>query len=465
MNAAGVSETMRRPLVDRLSFLGEPRWDMAYIAALGLLVFQYSRVQQMYPILKPIPLGKLLYVFALIGILIARRVPRVKSPAASAIDILVVLFVFEHFFSAIFANYRSLAFDGCIDAASWLVTYFVISRSLSSTWRLRLFLFVLLLLNLKLAQFSIRSYFQQVGFRGEEFMSVRGVGAGSTDFFGNAGDFGVAMCVVWPLAGALFFGEKKKLARGFWLICFLFFFGAILVCGSRGALVGAAAVALAAWASKPQKIGGLVMIAVVLLGSFFLLPQANKDRLESALHWRSDTTASLRIDFWKAGLRMFEDHPVLGVGPRNFAPEYAYKYAMTPVNPSTGNSSNWWNPSSIYIQAFAELGTLGTIPFVLILLLYFTMNARTRRKLKELGLNKKASFEFRLSRGLDLAMVGFLVSGTFLTVLYYPHLWFLLGINASLHKTCMRKQKKEEVKFLRPERKARPALALSMRGG
>ncbi len=269
---------VKRPLATILPVAAEPRWDLAYFAALGLLVFQYSRIQQMYPILEPIPLGKILYLLALAGILIARRLPRVKSLASSAIDVLIVLFVLEHFFSAIFANYRSLALNGCVDAASWLLTYFVISRALNSTWRLRIFVIVLLLLNLKLAQFSVRSYFQQVSFRGAEFMSVHGVGAGSTDFFGNAGDFGVAMCVVWPLAGTLLFGEKRKLAKVFWVICFLFFFAAILVCGSRGALVGAAAVALAAWASKPQKIGGLVMIAVLLLGFFFALPQANKDR-------------------------------------------------------------------------------------------------------------------------------------------------------------------------------------------
>jgi O-antigen ligase len=432
------------------------------------LIFQYSRVQQMYPILEPIPLGKILYVICLLGILISRRLPRVKSPMASGIDALVVLFVLAHFFSAIGADYRLLALAGCVDAASWLVTYFVISRTLSSTWRLRIFVILLLLLNLKLAQFSVRSYFQALGAgRSEQFLSVHGVGAGSTDFFGNAGDFGVAMCVVWPLAGALLFGEKKWLVKILWAICFLFFFAAILACGSRGALVGAAVIALVAWASKPKKVAGMVMTAVLLLGFFYALPQANKDRLASALHYQSDETASLRIDFWKAGLRMFEDHPLLGVGPRNFPPEYAYSYARTPVDPNSGNDTNLWAPHSIYIQSLSQLGALGTLPLLLIFLLYFGVNFKTRRHLKNLALNAKTSFEMRLSRGLDLAMVGYMVSGAFLTVLYYPHLWFLLGINLGLHRTCMRKQKKEtEVEIQFPGRmKSRPPLVLSARGG
>lgn len=455
---------MRRPVFAALPAATEPRWDMGFLAVLGLVIFQYSRVQQMFPVLSPVPFGKILYTLALLGLLLSRRLPRVRSQMPLAIDILVVLFVLAHFLSAIFANYPSLALAGCVDAASWMVTYSVVSRVLNGTWRMRVFVFLLLLLNLKLAQFSVRSYFLELGDgRSQQFLSVHGVGAGSTDFFGNAGDFGVAMCVVWPLAGSLLFGEKKLLSKALFAACFLAFFAAILVCGSRGALLGAAMVAVVAWVSKPQKIAGVLMVIVLLLGFMYALPQANKNRLASALHPESDPTASLRLDFWGAGLRMFENHPLLGVGPRNFPPEYAFRYATTPVNPSTGNTTNWWDPHSIYIQSLSQVGALGTVPLLLIFLLYFGMNFKTRRHLKALGLTMKNSYEMRLSRGLDLGMVGFLVSGAFLTVLYYPHLWFLLGMNVGLHRTAMRREK--DVEVLRPEkREAWRAYALAARG-
>ena len=467
MNAVGAPRTLRRPAVAALPVVGEPRWDLAYVAVLGLLIFQYMRVQQMFPVLSPVPFGKILYTLALVGLLISRRLPRARTQMPLAIDVLVVIFVLAHYLSAIFADYSSLALSGCIDATSWLVTYFVISRALNGTWRMRIFVFILLLLNLKLAQFSVRNYFLALGAgRSQQFLSVHGVGAGSTDFFGNAGDFGVAMCVVWPLAGSLLFGEKKLVSKALFAAGFVAFFAAILVCGSRGALLGAAMVAVVAWVSKPQKIAGALMVVVLIIGFFFALPQANKNRLASALHPESDPTASLRLDFWTAGLRMFEDHPLLGVGPRNFPPEYAFKYATTPTNPSTGNSTNWWDPHSIYIQSLSQVGALGTVPLLLIFLLYFGMNYKTRRHLRSLGLTMKNSYEMRLSRGLDLGMVGYLVSGAFITVLYYPHLWFLLGMSVALHRTALRREKSEkEAEVLLPEtRRAGRAYALAARG-
>jgi len=38
-----------------------------------------------------------------------------------------------------------------------------------------------------------------------------------------------------------------------------------------------------------------------------------------------------------------------------------------------------------------------------------------------------------MAQGLNLAMVGYLLSGAFLAVLYYPHLWVLLGLSVGLN--------------------------------
>lgn len=418
----------------------EPHWDLAFAAILALLIFQYSRIQLMFPVLAPLHLGKVLVVVCIGGLFIARRPPGVRATRFWILDVIVVLFLLAHLFSAISARYQGYAWSGCLDALTWVVCYFLISRTLNSSWRLSIFVLLLLLLNLKLAQFSVRTYFSELGMgRSEQFLSVHGVGAGSTDFFGNAGDFGVAMCVVWPLAGALFFGERKRLTQAFLAVCFLAFMAAIYVCGSRGALVGAAAAALVAWITRPNKIAGVLMVVGLLMGVLLVLPQANRERLRSALTWRHDPTASIRIAFWTAGIRMFENHPILGVGPDNFPSEYANDYAVRPNDAAARlDYDKKWDPHSIYIQSLSQLGLAGTIPFVLMLFFFFDLNARTRKRLRELGLADRSRFEFRLSRGLDLAMVGYLVSGAFITVLYYPHLWFLLGIAVGLHRTCSR---------------------------
>ena len=177
---------------------------------------------------------------------------------------------------------------------------------------------------------------------------------------------------------------------------------------------------------KQKGMGKGVLVLIVILAAVFLAPEAYRDRLRSSLHPEEDQTASLRLTLWKSGMRMFLDHPLLGVGPGNFASEFASQYDVST------RVSGMWAPHSIYVQSLSELGLLGTLPLIVLWYLFFRVNAKTREDLQSLGEDAKRRFEYRLSQGLDLAMVGFLTSGAFLTVLYYPHLWVLLGLSAGL---------------------------------
>jgi O-antigen ligase len=336
--------------------------------------------------------------------------------------------VFAAFLSACFARFQGPAWTTFFDLFRWVLIYFLIGRIVVSPWRQRIFVFLLLLLNLKMAQAAIRGFLAAKAFgQSDELLAKIGVGAGSVGFFSNAGDFGVAMCVVWPLAGALILGESKKIPRALLLISFLAFSGAIIVCGSRGAVVGAMVAALAAWARNPRRLGAAVLFLLFVPGLIYVLPEASKARFRSALHWEEDKTAGFRVELWKAGLRMFRDHPLLGIGPGNFPPNWSARYVSPGLDPAP------WEPHNIYIQALSELGVAGTIPVLLLFLGCFRLNAQTRRNLVKQGPEKRRSFDHFLALGLDMALVGYLVSGAFLTVLYYPHLWVILGMSVGLH--------------------------------
>lgn len=191
----------------------------------------------------------------------------------------------------------------------------------------------------------------------------------------------------------------------------------------------------------------MVMILALALGTLFVLPAANKERMRSALDWENDPTASMRVTLLKAGMRMFRDNPIVGVGPRNFYVSYTRQYVRSEANPSP------WAPHSIYLQALSELGLMGSVSLLALCVLLLRLNARTRNHLLVSGLVGRRSFEYCLAVGLDLALVGFLVSGAFLTVLYYPHLWILLGLSAGLHTACTRKQPENEATELQDARR------------
>jgi O-antigen ligase len=238
------------------------------------------------------------------------------------------------------------------------------------------------------------------------------------------------MCVVWPIAMMLLFAKLKGTWRVFLLVCSLVFLVGILVCGSRGAVVGAACVVLAALVASRKKLAALVMALLMLPGIMFILPGTSKERMRSAWQREGDPTVESRLVFWRAGLEMFRDHPILGVGLKNFPQTRLRKYA------ELGWTTKAWVPHSVYIEILSELGLAGTIPVLALFVLLFRLNAKTRQHLLALGPVRRSSFEYALSMGLDLGFVGFLGSGAFVAVFRYPHIWVLLGLTVGLYTAC-----------------------------
>jgi len=84
-----------------------------------------------------------------------------------------------------------------------------------------------------------------------------------------------------------------------------------------------------------------------------------------------------------------------------------------------GPSQAIQEPHNIYIQAASELGITGLLVFLLLIVFAFINNARTRVMAKEFD----KSLLYNLSYALDAGLIGYLVAGSFVTVLYYPFFW------------------------------------------
>ncbi len=409
----------------------EPRWDLAFLGILAYLVIEYTRLPLMFPILQHLAVSKIAAGVAALGLVISARL-KGRGKITSRIDICILLFLLASLVSAFFADYPQDAWNQLIDSAKWVVVYFLVSRIVTSSWRAKIFAVALLLLNLKLAQFAIRLYLQY-GTMEQGGRSVAMVGLGSNDFFGNSNDFGVGMCVVLPLAVSLFMGESGLLARLTYLVSSLGIFAAMLLSGCRGAFAATCAAALIFFLRGNRRMAAVLLGLLFVLGTLFLLPKGNLDRLRSALSPEDDQTAAQRIGFWKAGFKMFAENPLTGVGPGNFAPNFRDHFGLAEKDPGA------WAPHSIYIQGFAELGLLGAIPLFILWGSALRLNGLTRKRLLESGATPQ-SFELRLALGLELAIVAFLISGAFLTTLYYPHMWFLLGMSVGLHRAVLQSE-------------------------
>src|SRR5690606_5515781 len=93
-------------------------------------------------------------------------------------------------------------------------------------------------------------------------------------------------------------------------------------------------------------------------------------------------------------------------------------------------------PHNIFIEAGAELGYMGLLAFLALIGGTFVTNARSRRLARHAG--EWGPFLRSTAYGLDAALVGYLVAGFFVTVLYYPFFWMNLSFTAATYLTAMR---------------------------
>jgi O-antigen ligase len=396
-------------------------------------IVEYMQLPLQYPALQPLYLGKLTVLLATLGWLLAPKRARAADVDTGIVEKALVVLLVALFWSALFAEHQNLAWEGLVDAIRLGVVYFLVSRLVDNSWRLGAVCFVWLLLNLKIGQFVCRTY-ASLRSAGADEMALARYGITGTGFFGNSADLGVAMCVVWPVAVCLLLSRPKGLYKLLLIGVSTACLGAIFLCGSRGAVVGAAAIGIAALAKSPQKVGAVLMVVLLGIGLWFVLPEASKKRFASARNPDQDQTAHHRLSLWHAGVQMWEDNPILGVGLNNYP---VVRWSRYPIDINNGIPSV---SHSLYVQGLSELGVIGMIPMVVLWIGFFRMNAATRRKMMSLGPEKRRSFEFCLASGLDLGFIGYLASGIFVSVLWYPHIFVLLGLSAALNNVAHLKQ-------------------------
>ena len=200
---------------------------------------------------------------------------------------------------------------------------------------------------------------------------------------------------------------------------------------SRGGFLGLAAMALY-WAltsrKKSEAIGALALAAILVIA---VAPPEYWARIET-IKATDEGTAELRQYYWAAARRMFVASPIWGVGGDNFGvlfPDYAYEF------PAELRMNQWGRAThSLYYQLLAEFGLLGFFLIGAVLVLNF----RDLRQIRALGRKGRCSGSIeQLAECLRLSWVGLLVSGAFVSVLSYPHLYYLTALTLVVHRLAV----------------------------
>jgi putative inorganic carbon (HCO3(-)) transporter len=363
--------------------------------------FEYVRPQTIYPWFDVLPWSQI----SLLGAVAMCAFEGRYSFKARELWVSIVLLTGVVIVSSVTAYSPSVAWENKDFWLNWLLLMLVVGAGVRNKRELILFLFAFGLWNLKMTQHGVRGW-ASIGFG---FRAI-GIG-GAPGWFQNSGEFGIEMCVFLPLSAYFAYGIWPKLgtwAKRFMICVVASALISMIASSSRGALVGAAAIGIWVVWRTPQRVRALVFVSIASVVVWFSVPQESKDRFNQIGDDKSSTT---RITYWKHGIEIANNHPLFGIGYKNWLPYYTARY-----NP------RGQLPHNFMIEAVSELGYVGFVSLCVVLVMSFRATASVR---KRTGPRSAAPDRllWALAYGLDGALIGFMVSGSFVSVLYYPYLW------------------------------------------
>lgn len=208
-------------------------------------------------------------------------------------------------------------------------------------------------------------------------------------FFKDHTIYGAIVALVTPIIFGLYFSKKHSaiMQAVFFGMMFIILLG-LYFSYTRAAWLSVMASLLVLAAIKFKisfKLIASVTISVglILLFSWTAIEQSmarNKsehtteefgERLQSAANVSTDASNLERINRWTCAIDMFQERPIVGFGPGTYAFEYARFQRPENLTIISTNFGNLGNAHSEFLGPLAEMGFMGLITMVLIVVAIF----------------------------------------------------------------------------------------------
>jgi O-antigen ligase len=272
------------------------------------------------------------------------------------------------------------------DLSKMVLVFFLIVNAATTVRRLRGLMWTMAIGGLIPAVSVLRNYWQG------QIVEGRTAWVG---IFANPNDLAYSLVILVPIVAFLAV-ELGWLGRLVVVGMSLVYMAGVYVTFSRGCLIGLVAViALIAWKQRSMVLKALIIVAI---GAAMMFASRFWSRNEDFKNISEDDSFQERIATSQAGLSMFLDHPLLGVGPACSVvawPLYAPQGLYTRGALVTHNT---------FIQALSETGALGFVAFMA----FVGLGVYHATKLA--GHPSRPNLAC-VGSGLAIAMVGFFVCG------------------------------------------------------
>ncbi len=385
-------ERVRRPVV-------------AYLLLLLFILLFYGNVVAVFPGLEPVRPTQMVALAALgaffFELTVSRRAVSIPSPEGY----LMLLFLGAAGLSCIDAVWPRHAAESFADLAKMGIIYFLIVNTVDDERRVSSMFWTMAVGGLFPALGTLQLYANGVFLEDE-----RGAWIGT---FGNPNDLAITLVVLVPVALAA--GARRSVPLRLLSYAILAtYFAAIWVTFSRGGMLGLFAVLLV-MALRHRGTAGRFLAAGLLATSLvFVAYYWSRD--EGFADLAEDETFNTRLDTMKAGIAMFADRPLLGVGIN--CSEMAW-----PLYAPGLTVGFWMHNHNTVTQVLSETGLLGSVPYFLMIACSLWGLWRARR-----------GPAGRYAPAVEASIWGFLVCGLSagLVLSWFPFL--LLGLAAAVRR-------------------------------
>ncbi len=389
-----------------------------YAGVWVFVLMDYLRPYTFIGALRPLRLGILTVAATLASWIVHQAVKKehIRWHSISTWFLAYLLIITSSIFTALNMYRAYMILEAMIVV---FIMYFLIVNIVKSLDLLYRIIWLMLLIHLYYALKGIYN-FAIVGYvsAGEV---TSGVVGGS--FMADENDFAMALNAMIPFAFFMFQNQSNKFKKLLLLAILLIFSLGVVSSQSRGGWVGLMAVTIFCIFKSKQKIISLTVIGVLCTAVVVFAPSSYWMQVSSITN-TEESTARSRLNYWKAGYRMFLDFPITGIGAGN-GPIHMPDYVTGFKDPATQWGRTFHGTLPLVI---AETGALGILCY---LAMFFTAT-RTLMKVQKRFRFVHKSREWVLASSLMGAIVGWMASATFLSAAYYPHLWTMYAMTATL---------------------------------
>lgn len=259
--------------------------------------------------------------------------------------------------------------------------------------------------------------------------SLSHLGQGSGNYFKDENDLALYVNTFLPFCVFLFFYEKTKIKKTAYAVAGIIGLIAVTVSFSRGGFIGLVCMAAVAWLFSPKKLVSIIIMFLVGAMVYICSGEPYKKEMSTITNTKDDTVHG-RLLSWQAAWDMFLDNP-LGVGGNNFPVRF-------PEYQSSEFKKGMWGRAahSLWFTLIPEFGIPGIIIYVA--LLYYNIKDIFFLKTIKYGDDPNLRYLYFISLAYIPSLAGFFASATFLSVLYYPHYWYLTALLVAMTKTTNR---------------------------